>query len=347
MQRLAPFFVFSQEFGGLYRCAEENSRKITTEAEMKVNNKQTKRTLSFFIFCFLSIFFSSCDTESDLVTSVKNSSLFAYPNTTIGNAFDKSFNNTQWVAKESEKGVRFVEFTGDYSNEWANAFIDFGVDPDSLFDQKGNIKPVLVQFLFRVNSDTMEVGFFGLADSPIISKTEGAMDLADFLDVVYSDKVGKGNSFAAIFPQRKGYTDTRDGLAYSTRNVAGKEWMMNDIGYQKTAVECHSNGCEYAFVDLSKTCPEGWRIPTIADIRLLNEYFDMYKNDGTLNYLETIKAHMLFLSNKDLSKANLIWLQEKKNGLYYAANLANGQIRSFGEKEYDSMNNLPHVRCVR
>lgn len=340
-------FCILTKFDKTFLQQEKTPEIITMEAAMAKKIKKMKNFILFFVFLALSFFMIACNTESDLVTLVKNGSLFAYPNTTIGKAFDKSFSNTKWVAKESEKGIRFVEFTGDYSDEWTNSFIEFGVNPDDLFDNNGHVKPILVQFLFRANSDTMEVGFFGLADTPINSKSKGAMDLVDFLDLVYSDKMVKGSPFAAIFPQRKGFTDTRDGLAYCTRDVAGKEWMMSDVGYKKLAVECRSNGCEYAFVDLSKVCPEGWNVPTVADAILLNEYFDVYKNNGTSNYLRAIRAQMLFLSSEKYSNANLVWLQGKQNGMYQSVNLANGKIRLFDEKEYDSMNTLPHVRCVR
>jgi hypothetical protein len=47
------------------------------------------------------------------VTAVKNGVLSVpYNTTTISKAFEATFSDSKWASKESEKGARFVEFTG-------------------------------------------------------------------------------------------------------------------------------------------------------------------------------------------------------------------------------------------
>ena len=54
----------------------------------------------------------SLSTETNLVSLVKNGTIEAYPSVPIGKAFEVTFDNPQWRSAESEKGVKFVEFSG-------------------------------------------------------------------------------------------------------------------------------------------------------------------------------------------------------------------------------------------
>jgi len=54
--------------------------------------------------------FAGC-TQND-VDLVKNGYMQAYPTTTVGSAFDATFNAPKWTSFKGEKGQRIVEFTG-------------------------------------------------------------------------------------------------------------------------------------------------------------------------------------------------------------------------------------------
>ncbi len=58
------------------------------------------------------------------VSIVKNSTMNGYPNTTVGKAFEASFDNTTWEAFESKKGERVVQFTGKISRDLHNTVVN-------------------------------------------------------------------------------------------------------------------------------------------------------------------------------------------------------------------------------
>jgi hypothetical protein len=75
---------------------------------MTMNVIQNKR--SVLLFPLLILVMAGC-TGSD-VDVVKKGVLDGYPSTTVGAAFDATFDNPKWKAFKSEKGKRVVEFTG-------------------------------------------------------------------------------------------------------------------------------------------------------------------------------------------------------------------------------------------
>lgn len=56
-------------------------------------------------------------TETGLVSTVKTGTIEAYPTVPIGKAFEATFDDAKWRSDESDKGVRFVEFTGHFSKD--------------------------------------------------------------------------------------------------------------------------------------------------------------------------------------------------------------------------------------
>ena len=72
-------------------------------------NRKVRNTLSLISIC-LGGFLCGCSGD---VGTVKDGMLNGYQTTTIGKAFDSSFGSTSWESKKSDKGVAFVEFSGD------------------------------------------------------------------------------------------------------------------------------------------------------------------------------------------------------------------------------------------
>ena len=63
-----------------------------------------------FVVVALSLLLTAC-TDSD-VSTVKQGTMGGYKTTTVGNAFDGSFDSPKWTAFKGEKGERVVEFNG-------------------------------------------------------------------------------------------------------------------------------------------------------------------------------------------------------------------------------------------
>jgi len=88
---------------------------LTDKAGWKVPNVQTASTVSAAFPPSNSTAPSTPSLPEDdkYVAAVRNGVLAApYNTTTIGKAFEATFTNWKWESKESDKGARFVEFTG-------------------------------------------------------------------------------------------------------------------------------------------------------------------------------------------------------------------------------------------
>lgn len=76
-----------------------------------MNTFHNKRNV--LLFSLLLILMVGC-TQSD-IDIVKEGTMDAYQTTTVGAAFDASFDNPKWAEFEGKKGERVVEFTGEIS----------------------------------------------------------------------------------------------------------------------------------------------------------------------------------------------------------------------------------------
>ena len=65
---------------------------------------------------------------------VKNSTLNYYPSTTIGKAFDASFDETQWLYYENRKGEKIVEFNGKISQDLHDSAIKVFVNNEGAIE---------------------------------------------------------------------------------------------------------------------------------------------------------------------------------------------------------------------
>ena len=77
--------------------------------------KRTVSGISYALCVVLSLLFCACG-NSD-INSIKNETMNGYETTTIGKAFDASFDETKWEAFESKKGEKVVQFAGKISED--------------------------------------------------------------------------------------------------------------------------------------------------------------------------------------------------------------------------------------
>lgn len=77
--------------------------------------KRTVSGIGYALCVVLSLLFCACG-NSD-INSIKNETMNGYETTTIGKAFDASFDETEWEAFESKKGEKVVQFTGKISED--------------------------------------------------------------------------------------------------------------------------------------------------------------------------------------------------------------------------------------
>jgi uncharacterized protein (TIGR02145 family) len=80
------------------------------------------------------------------------------------------------------------------------------------------------------------------------------------------------------------FKDARDNKTYTTKEINGVTWMTQNLQYKfKSKLEAvnvyndsitakkNKEGYFYAIADFSAVIPEGWRLPTMADVKKLYE----------------------------------------------------------------------------
>jgi hypothetical protein len=80
------------------------------------------KKLLVIVFLFAFGLLAGCG-NSD-VSLVKDGTMNGYETTTIGKAFEASFDDTKWEGFESKKGERVVQFTGKISKDLHNSVTD-------------------------------------------------------------------------------------------------------------------------------------------------------------------------------------------------------------------------------
>ena len=87
------------------------------------------------------------------------------------------------------------------------------------------------------------------------------------------------------------FTDARDGMSYYYHNVAGKDWMIQNLAWKGAGIaymeaEAMSGvfGRYYTWDEASSACPSGWKLPSNADYTALAEASGLKENAaaGTL-----------------------------------------------------------------
>lgn len=147
-------------------------------------------------------------------------------------------------------------------------------------------------------------------------------------------------------------TDQRDQKGYKIAEIAGKRWMTENINFATKGYFCQTEtsddmcaayGGFYTYAGALKACPDGWRLPTEAEVTALDAAVDheWWQIGGRFKIAED-KASDYGLENEQ----GYIWIQ------------ADGEYSSFRIKNYGGGDNLHefqagsvterayNVRCV-
>lgn len=100
---------------------------------------------------------------------------------------------------------------------------------------------------------------------------------------------GCGNEKATS--DQNSFKDPRDGHAYPTfTDATGRTWFASDLNHSALASAQHTDGTEtssmYAWNQAVNACPEGWRLPTRSEIRMLLDQFPDGDDQGADNAAE-------------------------------------------------------------
>jgi uncharacterized protein (TIGR02145 family) len=90
-------------------------------------------------------------------------------------------------------------------------------------------------------------------------------------------------TISAVFPREipeKGtFADARDGQQYPWVQIGNLKWMAQNLNFESPGSECYDNlpenctkfGRMYPHEDVATACPEGWRIPTPDDWKVIRK----------------------------------------------------------------------------
>lgn len=114
----------------------------------------TKKNWAIFV-CLSGLVLSGCGNGNSDVTFVKDGTMTGYETTTVGKAFEASFDNPKWEGFEGEKGERVVQFSGTISQGLHDSVIAEITDQLSALEGGGSPEQQMVQqqakFQFQIN----------------------------------------------------------------------------------------------------------------------------------------------------------------------------------------------------
>ncbi len=157
------------------------------------------------------------------------------------------------------------------------------------------------------------------------------------------------------------FKDLRDGHLYNTVEIAGLEWMSENLNYRITGSMCYDDhpfncrrlGRLYTWWDAKQSCPEGWRLPSDKDWDKLYYHYGGNTIDAYNNMVSGLfKAKMggWYSQNEKfeaLKKRAYFWSSttkvEGEEARYYSLNKANKLLNSSSTKKSLAFS----CRCVR
>ena len=147
-------------------------------------------------------------------------------------------------------------------------------------------------------------------------------------------------------------TDKRDGKSYKLQNVAGKLWMAEDLNYETSNSFCSLEGGEdycakygryYTYAAAQRACPEGWRLPTAAEVTALDSEVphEWWSVGGRFKVADG-KVTEYGLENEQ----GYIWIQaEGENNSFRVKNYNDSDLHEL--QKSDGNERAYNVRCVQ
>ena len=155
------------------------------------------------------------------------------------------------------------------------------------------------------------------------------------------------------------FTDSRDGILYSTIEIGGVTWFASNLRFQtqnsfcpkfnKGGFDC-SEGNYYSNTDLADACPTAWHVATIADWKTyLNHMSDsstvfkvdsfyQFKNSEMVNLTLMTTMNLELLSGENPLKFKAQgWIQGKK--------IRNRKTLTYWISPVDVVDNKYHVHA--
>ncbi len=104
------------------------------------------------ILALLTVLCLSACTQND-VALIKDGTMNGYETTTIGKAFDASFDEPKWEAFETDKGQRVVQFTGKVSTALQQSWIKYLMAEELRLRSSGHLNAAIqIRYAFTQNT---------------------------------------------------------------------------------------------------------------------------------------------------------------------------------------------------
>lgn len=164
-------------------------------------------------------------------------------------------------------------------------------------------------------------------------------------------------------------TDERDGRWYSTVNIAGQEWMAENLNFDTGESYCYDNddrNCDiagrlYEFKDaFVAACPDGWHLPSAEEFEIL------IKNTGGDVNAESLKSASDWDGNNssgfnaypagqkrfadnytDMGSLAIFWSATQDGADAHALMIINIGLASVASVVFEPIEQAFSVRCVK
>lgn len=166
--------------------------------------------------------------------------------------------------------------------------------------------------------------------------------------------ITESSSSAAPPPVVEGNTlkDNRNGKSYKLQNAAGKLWMAENLNFETANSFCSTEGGEdycakygryYTYAAAQRACPEGWRLPTAAEVTALDSEVphEWWSVGGRFKVADG-KVTEYGLENEQ----GYIWIQaEGENNSFRVKNYNDSDLHEL--QKSDGNERAYNVRCVQ
>lgn len=187
-----------------------------------------------------------------------------------------------------------------------------------------------------VNADASENSVSGMSSSSFVEESPvSSGGQQGGLSSIVSD--GKSSSSVAYEESDTEFIDSRDGKVYPIVDIKVQRWLGRNMDYASDSSWCYNDvesncdklGRSYTWESAKDACPEGWKLPSIKDWRLL---LNLSSSAGLMYYgaLNDVNGfHLLKVGHYSEENDSLVWNGVNEDAYFWASEEIDDEYGAF------------------